>query len=301
MLTVADRTGLAVADLSSLAPPTDPRTNLPAFGQLPRVAAFDGLVTRVLAPNPSPMTLDGTNTYVIGDAEGAAIVDPGPADDDHLAAVTEVVRSGDLDVAAIVVTHHHIDHAEAARDWAGRFGAQLYATTPQVAGARGTVLTDGDVVGVGPTALHAVATPGHCGDHLAYRLDSGALLSGDHVLGRGTSVVTHPDGDLVAYLDSLRRVLALGPHVLYPGHGPELTDDPSAIVRFYLDHREFRKRQILTVLDQDGPSTPGEIVAQVYAAVDRALWPAAEASTRAALQAMEDLGEVARDGDRFRR
>jgi glyoxylase-like metal-dependent hydrolase (beta-lactamase superfamily II) len=132
-------------------------------------------------------------------------------------------------------------------------------------------------------------------------LDSGALLSGDHVLGRGTSVVAHPDGDLVAYLDSLRRVLDLGPHVLYPGHGPELTDDPSAVVRFYLDHREFRKRQILAVLEQDGPSTPREIVAQVYAAVDRVLWPAAEASTRAALQAMQDLGEITRNGDRFQR
>lgn len=290
-----------MADLRSLTPPADPRTDLPAFGQLPRVTVLDEVTTRVLAPNPSPMTLDGTNTYVVGGPGGAAIVDPGPADADHLQAVVGVVEDRDLDVVAVVVTHHHIDHAEAAVDWAGRFGAALFATTPEVAGAAGTVLADGDVVLAGPTRLHAVRTPGHCGDHVAYRLGSGALLSGDHVLGRGTSVVAHPDGDLVAYLDSLRTVLALGPHALYPGHGPELTDDPSAVVRFYLDHRAFRQQQILAVLDQDGPSTPGEIVAQVYAAVDRALWPAAEASTMAALQAMMDLGQVARDGDRFRR
>lgn len=290
-----------MADLRSLTPPADPRTDLPPFGQLPRVTVLDEVTTRVLAPNPSPMTLDGTNTYVVGGPGGAAIVDPGPGDADHLQAVVGVVEGRDLDVVAVVVTHHHIDHAEAAADWAGRLGAALFATTPEVAGAAGTVLADGDVVRAGPTSLHAVRTPGHCGDHVAYRLDSGALLSGDHVLGRGTSVVAHPDGDLVAYLDSLRTVLDLGPHALYPGHGPELTDDPSAVVRFYLDHRAFRQQQILAVLDQDGPSTPGEIVAQVYAAVDRALWPAAEASTMAALQAMMDLGQVARDGDRFRR
>ena len=290
-----------MADLRSLTPPADPRTDLPPFGQLPRVTVLDEVTTRVLAPNPSPMTLDGTNTYVVGGAGGAVIVDPGPIDAHHLHAVVEVVEGRDLDVVAVVVTHHHVDHAEAAAAWAGRFGAHLFATTPEVAGATGTVLGDGDVVRAGPTSLRSVRTPGHCGDHVAYRLDSGALLSGDHVLGRGTSVVAHPDGDLVAYLDSLRTVLDLGPHALYPGHGPELTDDPTAVVRFYLDHRAFRQQQILAVLDQDGPSTPAEIVAQVYAAVDRALWPAAEASTRAALQAMLDLGQVAQDGDRFRR
>lgn len=290
-----------MADLSSLTPPADPRTDLPLFGQLPRVTELDDVTTRVLAPNPSPMTLDGTNTYVVGGPGGAVIVDPGPADPDHLRAVVEVVADRDLDVVAVVVTHHHIDHAEAAADWAGRFDAHLFATTPEVAGSAGTVLADGDIVRAGPTSLRAVRTPGHCGDHVAYRLDGGALLSGDHVLGRGTSVVAHPDGDLVAYLDSLRTVLDLGPHALYPGHGPELIDDPTAVVRFYLDHRAFRQQQILAVLDQDGPSTPGEIVAQVYAAVDRVLWPAAEASTRAALQAMVDLGQLARDGDRYRR
>jgi len=281
--------------------PRDPRTSLPAFGQLPRTTDLDEVTTRVLAPNPSPMTLDGTNTYVVGGPDGAVIVDPGPADPTHLGAVEGVVARRDLDVVAVAVTHHHVDHAQAAADWAHRFGARLFATTPAVAGAAGTVLSDDDVIRAGPTSLRAVTTPGHCGDHVAYRLDGGALLSGDHVLGRGTSVVAHPDGDLAAYLDSLRRVLDLGPHALYPGHGPELTDDPSAVLQFYLDHREFRQQQILQVIEQDGPSTPGEIVAQVYAEVDRVLWPAAEASTRAALQALTDRGQVAPDGDRFQR
>lgn len=290
-----------MADLSSLQAPADPRHQLPPFGTLPAILDLDGEVTRVVAPNPSPMTLDGTNTYVIGDPGGAVIVDPGPGSDDHRRTVEQVVERRNLDVRSIVVTHHHVDHSEAARAWASHFNAELLATTGAVAGPDGRVLTPGATIRAGAVVLEAVETPGHCSDHLAYRLGSGALLSGDHVLGRGTSVVAHPDGDLVAYLDSLRRVLDLGPDRLYPGHGPALTDDPTAVLSFYLDHREFRRQQILEVLRQDGPSQPGEIVAQVYAAVDRSLWPAAEASTRAALEALEAEEQVRRDGDRFER
>jgi hypothetical protein len=118
--------------------------------------------------------------------------------------------------------------------------------------------------------VEVVATPGHTRDHVAYRLASGVLLTGDHVLGRGTSVVAYPDGDLAAYLASLRRVLDLGPDALYPGHGPELTVDPAAVVRYYLDHRRFREQQILIAL-QEGPAAPATLVATIYREVDRRL------------------------------
>lgn len=281
-------------DLPTDAPP-DPRASwaLPAVGTMPTVTALDEVVTRVLAPNPSPMTLDGTNTYVLA-APGvgaAAIVDPGPADPAHLEHVAAACRDRDTWPTAILVTHHHHDHAEAAAGWAEHFGARVHAPTEAVAGPAGRVLGDGGHVDLPGLSIEAVATPGHCADHVAFRLGTGALLSGDHVLGRGTSVVAHPDGDLAAYLHSLRRVLELGPDVLYPGHGPALAEDPTAVVRYYLDHRDFRRRQVLAVL-ADGPATPREVVEVVYAGYDEAVLGAAEASTRATLDALAATGEV---------
>jgi glyoxylase-like metal-dependent hydrolase (beta-lactamase superfamily II) len=265
---------------------------------MPTVAELDAVTVRVLAPNPSPMTLDGTNTYVLGvwRTGQALVVDPGPRDADHRARVEEVLAARDVEVRAIVVTHRHPDHAAAAAGWAERFGCHVVASTPEVAGAGGRVLADGDTVDLAELAVRVVATPGHTSDHVAIRLDTGTLLTGDHVLGRGTSVVAHPDGDLTAYLASLRRVLDLGPAALYPGHGPALTEDPSAVVRFYLEHRAFRERQLLAAL-ACGPATPGQLVAHVYADVDRRLWPAAEASTRAALAALVGRGLVTHDVD----
>ena len=279
--------------------PADPRATwgLPAFGQLPPVARLDEATTRVLAANASPMTLDGTNTYVLHPAGSgaAAIVDPGPDDPAHLDAVEAVLRERDAWPTAVLVTHRHVDHAAAATRWAEHFGARVHASDPEVAGEHGHRLVDGARVDLPGLSVEVVATPGHCGDHLAFRLGTGALLSGDHVLGRGTSVVAHPDGDLAAYLASLRRVLDLGPDLLYPGHGPELTEDPEAVVRYYLDHRAFRERQVLAVL-ADGEATPREVVEVVYAGVDERLWPAAEASTRAALHRLAAESRVRFDG-----
>jgi glyoxylase-like metal-dependent hydrolase (beta-lactamase superfamily II) len=142
-----------------------------------------------------------------------------------------------------------------------------------------------------------VPTPGHTADHLAFRLESGAVLVGDHVLGRGTSVVTHPEGDVVAYLDSLRRVHDLGPSALYCGHGPELTEDPGAVLDYYLAHRAYRESQLLAALVR-GAGTVDAMVADVYAEVPRALWPAAAQSTRATLAKLAAEGHVVVDGDR---
>lgn len=292
-----------VDPLAGLTAPTDPRTawDLPTFGALPPVERLDDVTTRVLAPNASPMTLDGTNTYVLAQpgAGAALLVDPGPDDPDHLARVEQVLADLDAEVASIVVTHHHVDHAAAAHGWARRFGCEVAAARPDVAGEGGRVLGHGEVVSAGGVSLTAVATPGHCADHLALQSEVGALLSGDHVLGRGTSVVAHPDGDLAAYLDSLRRVRDIGPHALYPGHGPALTEDPTAVVTYYLDHRAFREQQLLAVLSL-GPTTPRAIVEVIYADVDRRVWAAAEASTRAGLDKLVAEGRVAHDGDTFR-
>ncbi|MCW2574664.1 MAG: Zn-dependent hydrolase, glyoxylase [Modestobacter sp.] len=279
----------------------DPRTGwaLPALGAMPRTAELEPLVARVLAPNSSGMTLDGTNTYVVG-APGsgqAVVVDPGPADEAHLAAVEGVLATRDARVVAVLVTHHHGDHAEAAQPWGARFGAPVAAASAAVAGPDGRVLAPGEQLRLAGTTIGVVATPGHTADHLAFRLESGAVLVGDHVLGRGTSVVTHPEGDVAAYLESLRRVHDLGPSALYCGHGPELTVDPTAVLDFYRAHRAYREQQLLAALAV-GPRSVDQLVAEVYAAVPELLWPAAAQSTRATLAKLVTEGRVeARAGD----
>jgi glyoxylase-like metal-dependent hydrolase (beta-lactamase superfamily II) len=284
--------------------PADPRTawGQPAPGALPRTADLEPLVTRVLAPNPSPMTLDGTNTYLVG-APGsgqAVLVDPGPDDAAHLAAVEAALAARDARCVAVLVTHHHGDHAEAALPWGARFGAQVAAAGASVAGPGGRVLEPGERLRLAGTTVDVVATPGHTADHLAFRLESGAVLVGDHVLGRGTSVVTHPEGDVVAYLESLRRVQDLGPSALYCGHGPELTEDPGAVLAFYLAHRAYRESQLLAAL-AGGPRSVDELVTVVYAEVPREVWPAAAQSTRATLVKLRTEGRVVPDaGDRVR-
>jgi glyoxylase-like metal-dependent hydrolase (beta-lactamase superfamily II) len=289
-----------VPDVST---PADPRTtwDLPAPGAMPRTADLEPLVTRVLAPNPSPMTLDGTNTYLVGGPGSgqAVLVDPGPDDPAHLAAVEAALAARDARCVAVLVTHHHGDHAEAALPWGARFGAQVAAADVRVAGPDGRVLEPGVRLALAATMLDVVPTPGHTADHLAFRLESGAVLVGDHVLGRGTSVVTHPEGDVLAYLDSLRRVHDLGPSALYCGHGPELTEDPGAVLDFYLAHRAFRESQLLAAMVR-GARTVDELVADVYAEVPREVWPAAAQSTRATLAKLAAEGHVVVEGDRVR-
>ena len=278
-----------------MALPLDPRGSweLPSPGALPHTADLEPLVTRVLAPNPSPMTLDGTNTYLVGTPGSgeAVVVDPGPDDPGHLTAVEAALAVRDARCVAVLVTHHHGDHAGAALPWGDRFGAPVAAASPDVAGPAGRVLAAGERLRLAGTPIDVVPTPGHTADHLAFRLESGAVLVGDHVLGRGTSVVTHPEGDVIAYLESLRRVHALGPSALYCGHGPELTEDPGAVLEFYLAHRAHREQQVLDVL-ADGARSVDELVAAVYAEVPRTVWPAAAQSTRATLAKLAAEGRI---------
>lgn len=237
----------------------------------------------VLAPNAGPMTLDGTNTWVVrASAEGRSVViDPGPLHGDHLRTVAD--RAGA--VSAVLLTHGHLDHSEGARAFAERVGAGVRALDPQHRlGDEG--LGEGDVVDVDGLDLRVVATPGHSSDSLSFVVpEDRAVLTGDTVLGRGTTVVAHPDGKLGAYLDSLDRLhrLAeeLGLEHVWPGHGPVI-DDALAALDYYIAHREERLEQVRAAL-ASGATTPRQVVEHVYADVDPVLWPAAELSVRAQL------------------
>src|SRR4051812_7220684 len=266
-----------------------------------RTVALEPLVTRVLAPNPGSMSLDGTNTYVVGEPGSgqAVLVDPGPDDAAHLAAVGAVLAERDAECVAVLVTHHHEDHAEAALPWGAHFGVQVAAADATVAGPRGRLLEPGERLRLAGATIGRVPTPGPTPARLALRLESGAVLVGDHVLGRGTSVVTHPEGDVLAYLESLRRVHDLGPSALYCGHGPELTEDPGAVLEFYLAHRAYREHQVLEALAA-GAGSVDEIVATVYAEVPPELWPAAAQSTQATLAKLVAEGRVEHDGEQVR-
>lgn len=254
--------------------------------------ALDELTQVVLAPNPSPMTLEGTNTYVIGGpgTGEVVVVDPGPDLAEHRAAVDAAI--GDRSVAAVVLTHHHVDHAEAA-GWAAQWTAEAFAFSPELVSAEVTALRDEEVIARAGISLAALHTPGHASDHLCLRVrESDAVLTGDHVLGRGTTVVAWPDGDMAAYMASLQRLAQTPATVLFPGHGPTIAD-PAAAVGHYLAHRRERETQVLEALEA-GDGTPVQIVARVYADVDVALHPAAERSVRAHLDKLVNERRIVR-------
>jgi len=230
----------------------------------------------LLAPNPGPMTLDGTNTWLLRDpaSESAIVVDPGPLIENHLQAV-----AAHGPVAVILLTHGHYDHSEGAARLAELTGAPVRALDPRHRlGDEG--LTDGDVVAAAGLEVRVAHTPGHSSDSLSFVLPD-AVLTGDTILGRGTTVVAHPDGVLADYLASLQRLRDLGHVAVLPGHGPELPDAQAA-AQHYLDHREQRLEQVRAAVAA-GAGTPRQVVEAVYADVDRVLWPAAEMSVRAQL------------------
>ncbi|MEU4052829.1 MBL fold metallo-hydrolase [Streptomyces olivaceus] len=277
-------------------------TDAAALPGQPRGGVLSGPATaravNVLAPNASAMTLDGTNTWILAEpgSDLAVVVDPGPLDDTHLRRVVETAERAGKRVALTLLTHGHPDHAEGAARFAELTRTNVRALDPALRlGDEG--LAAGDVIGVGGLELRVVPTPGHTADSLSFHLLADrAVLTGDTVLGRGTTVVAHPDGRLGDYLDSLRRLRSLtaddGVHTVLPGHGPVL-EDAQGVVEYYLAHRAHRLAQVETAVE-DGHRTPGEVVAHVYADVDRSLWPAAELSVRAQLEYLREHGLIQR-------
>lgn len=250
----------------------------------------------VLAPNPSPMTLDGTNTWIVAEPDSplAVVIDPGPLDEGHLAHVVATAERHGKRIALTLLSHGHPDHAEGAARFAELTRTPVRALDPALRlGEEG--LAAGDTVTTGGLELRVIATPGHTSDSLCFHLPADrAVLTGDTVLGRGTTVVSHPDGRLGDYLDSLRRLQAMtidgDVDTVLPGHGPVL-DDARGAVEFYLAHRAHRLAQVETAVES-GLRTAPDVVAHVYADVDRALWPAAELSVRAQLDYLREHGLI---------
>lgn len=244
-------------------------------------------ILRVLAPNPGPFTLEGTNTWIVG-SRPSLVIDPGP---DHREHLREVSREAEP-VGAILLTHRHPDHAPGAAALAAETGAPVLAYRP-IAGERR--LPQGTIVPGGGAILRAVHAPGHTPDHLVFfEEESGALFTGDAVLGRGTSVIDPPEGDMAAYMRSLSVMLALAPRVIYPGHGSVVWSAMEKL-REYVDHRKDRERQIMTALE-DTPRTAEELVPVIYADYPAELHPAAARSVLAHLRKLAREGRVARIG-----
>jgi glyoxylase-like metal-dependent hydrolase (beta-lactamase superfamily II) len=243
----------------------------------------------LLANNPSPLTGRGTNTYVVGEDE-VVVIDPGPADADHLhrvqAAVAERGRA-----TSVVITHHHFDHSEAATEVAQRLGAPLAGFPHPDSPVLDRELADGDEVAFGGGFLHAVHTPGHSRDHLCFWLpEAGTVFAGDLVAGEGYIVIDPPDGDMTDYLDSLRRVGEIGATTIRPGHGP-LIDAPHAYLQAYLAHRLEREAKVLASVETQ-PRTVGELLPLAYDDTPEAMFPVAARSLLAHLEKLAHEGKV---------
>ena len=254
--------------------------------------AFGDRARCLLAPNPGLMTLDGTNSWVLTEpgSSRSVVIDPGPVEDGHLDELDE--QTGD--VALVLLTHHHLDHSETAVDLATRKGCPVRALDPAYC-LRADPLVDDELIDVDGLALRVVTTPGHTADSVSFVVPAErALLSGDMVLGRGTTVVAYPDGQLGPYFDSIERMRSLAASgevdTIWPAHGPVL-DEALGTLEYYLVHRRQRLAQVEDALrqlgvaapDADDSELPRRVVEIVYQDVDESLWGAAEWSVRAQL------------------
>jgi len=283
-----------------------PFVPMPAFeyGVADRVSP---LIRRVVANNPGPFTYTGTGTYIVGrDGPGAgvAVIDPGPMDEAHLAALLAAVEG--QTVSHVLVTHTHRDHAPLARPFAQAVGAPVLAAAPPARTVHASAVLDEeedasfepDIILVGGEALagdgwtlEALATPGHASNHMAFVLtEESALFSGDHVMGWSTTIVAPPDGDMAAYMASLETVIARGFSTIWPTHGAPITE-PGPFLEAYRAHRLGREAQVLDRL-ASGDRRIADMVPALYAAVDSRLWPAASLSVWAHLIALERTGRV---------
>lgn len=266
---------------------------------------LEPLVRRVLAPNPSPYTYTGTQTYIVGADSEVAVIDPGPADEAHMDAILAAV--GDATIKALMCTHTHRDHSPAAAPLSERTGAPVVGCAPLVIEsdlpradeafdptyAPDRVLEDGEAMTGPGWTLRAVHTPGHTSNHLCFALEeSGALFTGDHVMGWSTSVVIPPDGDMGDYMKSLERLQSRDDTIYYSAHGEPMTK-PKQLLRGMIGHRRQRENQILRLLGEEARAIP-DFIPQMYKGLDPRLHKAAQMSVEAHLIDLERRGLVGR-------
>ena len=274
-----------------------------------RIVEVALLVRSILAPNPSPFTFTGTQTFIVGRGD-VAVIDPGPDMPQHVDALLAALE-GER-VAAILCTHTHRDHSPASRGLAQATGAPIVGCAPLAIEDDGPraddefdpdylpdrVLTDGEAVQGPGWTLKAVHTPGHTSNHLCFALpETGALFTGDHVMGWSTTIVSPPDGDMAAYMGSLDRLLVREDRVYYPAHGPAV-ESPHQLVRELMAHRRAREEQILDQL-RGGEGRISAMVPAMYKGIDPRLYPAAERSVLAHLIDLKARGLVVQEGDRW--
>lgn len=275
-------------------------------------------VQRITAPNPSPMTFTGTQTYIVGD-EQLTVIDPGPADEAHVKSILDAVQSGQQ-IRMILVTHTHIDHSPAAAMLARATGAPTLAFGPHGKGVSDQMaafaadggllgggegadrafkpsaeLADGDEVEVGPVRFKAIHTPGHLSNHLCYSIEDAAVFTGDMIMGWATSMVSPPDGDMTDFMASLEKLQALDATVFYPGHGHPIAD-PAGMIEWQTKHRYDREASIIRAL-QTGPKTPAKITELVYTDVSAKLYPAAKRNVLAHLLGLVAQGRAEAEGE----
>lgn len=269
-------------------------------------------ITRVLCKNPSPYTYTGTGTYIVGNGDSLAVVDPGPKMVAHGEAILAAV--GKKHISHILVTHTHMDHSPLSGWLKEKTGAEIYAFGKHGAGRKGGLegedveagadksfepdhfLADGDTIEGDGWTLQALHTPGHTANHLCFHLkEENTLFVGDHIMGWATTVISPPDGDMTQYLNSLKRVIELAPDKLVPTHGPWV-DNPVRFVRAIITHRRMREGQIVRRLEKR-PETIDTMVAEMYKDVDPRLHPAAARSVLAHLIALVDEGRVNAGGE----
>ncbi len=264
------------------------------------------LIRRVICNNPGGFTFHGTGTYIIGQGE-VAVIDPGPLDDDHIAALERAVQ-GET-VTHILITHTHRDHSPAAAPFKKLTGAPTYGYGPH-GGDRGGpkveeggdyefvpdhVIKDGDVIEGKGWTFEAIHTPGHTSNHICFALrEENAIFTGDHVMGWSTSVISPPDGNMSDYMNSLRKILTREEEIYWPTHGPAITG-PKAHVEAFITHRSGREDAILECI-RDGRNTIPAMVEVMYADVDKRLHRAAGRSVFAHLLHMAETGRVTADG-----
>ena len=265
------------------------------------------LIQRVICNNPSHFTYTGTGTYIIGKAErgsSVAVIDPGPVDDAHLQALLKAIDG--RPVSHIVITHTHSDHSPLSRRLSKACANAPIFAAPLPSGDKAAmlldeeddesflpdvVLHDGDIISGDGWTLETITTPGHASNHLAFALiEENALFSGDHIMGWSTTIVSPPDGDMADYISSLDKVMALDFNIIWPTHGPAITD-VRPFLRDYRAHRMRREEQVLERLEA-GDTRISQMVPILYTSVDKGLWPAASLSVLSHLTKLMKDGRV---------